>query len=230
MRERPGLAPAALFHIIGHSLFLRLSDVAEGLPPYAEQVQLAKLDAEPNQHGLSQASAYHQLAKALKQALLQALADGSARLLSTYLQALLAYPEACARGETVFDPESGEQSPPKRSFPALEITVTRSQPASSSAGPSSWLTGRSNRRGRGSGLSPTDHPSSTGPWNASRRRDWPQPADNPAVDAGGCRDHHDSLPLHHMWALCSCPEPDAACFVRWLGLSPSLCARLGRLD
>ena len=30
VRERPGLAPAALFHLIGHSVFLRLADVASG--------------------------------------------------------------------------------------------------------------------------------------------------------------------------------------------------------
>ena len=114
-KERPGLAPAALFHIIGHSLFLKLSDVASGLPPYEEQIQVARLDDEPNLHGFSQASAYQQLALQLKRALLVALERGSQRLLSTYLQALLAYPEGCTRGETVFDPDSGEvivQLPP----------------------------------------------------------------------------------------------------------------------
>jgi hypothetical protein len=114
-RERPGLAPAALFHIIGHSLFLKLADVASGLPPYEEQIQVARLDDEPNLHGFSQASAYQHLAVNLKRALLQALERGSQRLLSTYLQALLAYPEGCTRGETVFDPDSGEvivQLPP----------------------------------------------------------------------------------------------------------------------
>ena len=33
VRERPGLVPSALFHIIGNTVFLRLSDVASGLPP-----------------------------------------------------------------------------------------------------------------------------------------------------------------------------------------------------
>ena len=41
VRERPGLAPSALFHLIGNSVFLRLSDVASGLPPYEEQVMLS---------------------------------------------------------------------------------------------------------------------------------------------------------------------------------------------
>ncbi len=114
-KERPGLAPGALFHIVGHSLFLKLSDVASGLPPYEEQIQVARRDDEANLHGFSQASAYQHLAPQLKRALLVALERGSRRLLSTYLQSLLAYPEGCTRGETVFDPDSGEvivQLPP----------------------------------------------------------------------------------------------------------------------
>ena len=35
VREQPSLASAALFHLIGNSIFLRLSAVASGLPPYA---------------------------------------------------------------------------------------------------------------------------------------------------------------------------------------------------
>ena len=72
-REPPGLAPAALFHIIGHPLLLKLADVASGLPPYEEQIQVARLDDEPNLHGFSQASAYQRLALNLKRAWLQAL-------------------------------------------------------------------------------------------------------------------------------------------------------------
>ena len=51
----------------------------------------------------------------LKDALAKALKSGSKRLLATYLQTLLAYPDGCTRGETVFDPRSGEvivQVPP----------------------------------------------------------------------------------------------------------------------
>ena len=109
------MAPAALFHIIGHSLFLRLADVASGLPAYEEQIQVASMDTEEGLHGLSQASAYRILATDLKRALLLAIERGSGRLLSTYLQALLAYPEGCTRGESVFDPDTGDlivQLPP----------------------------------------------------------------------------------------------------------------------
>ncbi len=115
VRERPGLAPSALFHLIGNSVFLRLSDVASGLPPYQEQVLLSGLDREPDRTGLSQRKAYDVIFDALRQALAAALARGSKRLLATYLQTLLAYPDGCTRGETAFDPQTGNvlvQAPP----------------------------------------------------------------------------------------------------------------------
>ncbi|MCY4449099.1 MAG: hypothetical protein OXE02_09700, partial [Chloroflexi bacterium] len=81
VRERPGLAPSALFHLIGNSIFLRLSDVASGLPPYEERVLLSTMDSDPDYTGFSQRSAYDTLYGALKQALGAALATGSKRLL-----------------------------------------------------------------------------------------------------------------------------------------------------
>ena len=107
VRERPGLAPGALFHLIGNSVFLRLADVASGLPPYEEQVLLSGMDREPDHTGLSQRKAYDVIFDTLRQALAAALAKGSKRLLATYLQTLLAYPNGCTRGETVFDPQTG---------------------------------------------------------------------------------------------------------------------------
>ncbi|MYH67338.1 MAG: hypothetical protein F4152_01840 [Dehalococcoidia bacterium] len=115
VRERPGLAPAALFHLIGNSVFLRLSDVASGLPDYEERVLLSSMDTEADGNGVSQRSGYDELYGTLRAALKDALSKGSRRLLATYLQTLLAYPDGCTQGETVFDPESGEllvQVPP----------------------------------------------------------------------------------------------------------------------
>ena len=108
VRERPGLAPAALFHLIGNSVFLRLSDVASGLPPYEERVLLSSMDTETDGDGLSQRGGYDELYGTLRAALADALSRGSRRLLATYLQTLLAYPDGCTNGETVFDPESEE--------------------------------------------------------------------------------------------------------------------------
>ena len=115
VRERPGLAPSALFHLIGNSVFLRLSDMASGLPPYEEQVLLSGMDREADYTGFSQRKAYDLVFDTLRQALAEALAKGSKRLLATYLQTLLAYPDGCTRGETVFDPQTGNvlvQMPP----------------------------------------------------------------------------------------------------------------------
>ena len=116
VRERPGLVPSALFHIIGNTVFLRLADVASGLPEYTEQVMLSTMDSEEDtlsgsgtgSTGYSQRSAYETVFEELRKKLADALSKGSKRLLSTYLQTLLAYPDGCTRGETVFDPESGE--------------------------------------------------------------------------------------------------------------------------
>ena len=129
VRERPGLAPAALFHLIGNSVFLRLSDVAAGLPPYEERVLLADMETEEDGTGFSQRSAYDQLFGTLRAALSEALAKGSKRLLATYLQSLLAYPDGCTRGETVFDPETEDvlvQVPPlseERLYPKEQALV-----------------------------------------------------------------------------------------------------------
>ncbi len=115
IRERPGLAPAALFHLIGNSIFLRLSDVAAGLPPYEERVLLSDMETEEDGSGFSQRGAYDELFRTLRAALTDLLAKGSKRLLATYLQTLLAYPDGCTRGETVFDPETADvlvQVPP----------------------------------------------------------------------------------------------------------------------
>ena len=115
VRERPGLVPSALFHLIGNTVFLRLSDVAAGLPPYEEQVMLSSMDSEEDATGYSQRSAYNHVFEELRKELAEALKKGSKRLLATYLQTLLAYPDGCTRGETVFDPRSGDvivQVPP----------------------------------------------------------------------------------------------------------------------
>ena len=115
VRERPGLVPSALFHIIPNTVFLRLSDVASGLPDYNEQILLSSMDTEEDATGYSQRTAYNKVFEELRKKLAEALKSGSKRLLATYLQTLLAYPEGCTKGETVFDPRTGDvivQVPP----------------------------------------------------------------------------------------------------------------------
>ncbi len=95
--EKPGVSPAVLFHLIGNTVFLRLTDVARDLPSYTERIICYPLDRGQDPEAPSQASGYHQLAGELRQAVTAALQQGSKRLLATYLQALLAYPDACMR-------------------------------------------------------------------------------------------------------------------------------------
>ena len=115
VRERPGLVPSALFHIIGNTVFLRLADVASGLPDYEEKILVSSMDSEEDATGYSQRTAYNTVFEKLRKELAAALKSGFKRLLATYLQTLLAYPDGCTRGKTVFDPRSGDvivQVPP----------------------------------------------------------------------------------------------------------------------
>ncbi len=104
-KETPGLAPAALFHIIGNTVFLRLSDVSSELPSYEELIQVQQMSRKlaPRAH-YSQKTAYEKLYRELRDAMTAALSKGSTRLMAAYLQSLLAFPDGCTRGEEVVDP------------------------------------------------------------------------------------------------------------------------------
>ena len=65
------------------------------------------MDSEEDSTGYSQHDAYDTVADELYSELAKALKNGSKRLLATYLQTLLAYPDGCTKGETVFDPSTG---------------------------------------------------------------------------------------------------------------------------
>ena len=73
------------------------------------------MDTEEDGTGYSQRSAYDTVFEELRKELAEALKSGSKRLLATYLQTLLAFLDGCTKGETVFDPRSGDvivQVPP----------------------------------------------------------------------------------------------------------------------
>ena len=125
VRERPGLVPSALFHIIGNTVFLRLADVASGLPPYEEQVMLSSMDSEEDATGYSQRSAYNTVYEELRLKLAEALKAGSKRLLATYLQTLLAYPTAAPGGRRSSTPGAATSSPRCRPSPRSGSTPRR---------------------------------------------------------------------------------------------------------
>ena len=101
IRRKPGISPLILGkHLLPTTVFLRLADVAEALPPYEERVVSLSMSPEL-------AEAYHGLANSLRHHVREALAGGSKHLLSSYLQSLLCYPDAAAfRAETVHDPRT----------------------------------------------------------------------------------------------------------------------------
>ena len=155
VRERPGLVPSALFHIIGNTVFLRLADVASGLPDYEEQILLSSMDTGEDATGYSQRSAYNTVFDELRKKLTDALKSGSKRLLATYLQTLLAYPEGCTRGRRSSTPGAATSSSRCRPCPRRSSTRRR-RPwwtwwrRSGWRGEGCWST----RRTRGPGTSP----------------------------------------------------------------------------
>ena len=139
-KERPGLAPTALLHVLDHSIFLKLQDISASLPEYREHIALVSMSnasadhdtsADPDRPWLldpqapadpadpvyqpqpgvelpSQRSNYRFLNETLSELIRSQLytRDGR-RMLSTYLQTLLSYPDGCTRGEMVVDPRDG---------------------------------------------------------------------------------------------------------------------------
>ena len=98
IRERPGLSPALLPHLLFNTVFLRLADVAENLPPYAEEIEILRMEGE--QYAVHQAFKDELTAELERQ-----LACGSKKLLGAYVQSLLHHPDTPWREETVYSPD-----------------------------------------------------------------------------------------------------------------------------
>jgi len=92
---KPGIMPT-LFgkHLIDKCVFLSLSEVAEGLPDYNEQVVGVPMDFE-------QEAAYAEVETALKDAIADMVRKGDKRLLGTMLRTLLGYPDYPYDWETI---------------------------------------------------------------------------------------------------------------------------------
>jgi SNF2 family DNA or RNA helicase len=91
VKPLPGISPLLLPHfLLPNAVFLRLSDVAEALPPYEEQV--ITLDMEE-----SQADEYRQVENLLSDIVKASLRVGSQKNLASYLQGLLLIPDAVFR-------------------------------------------------------------------------------------------------------------------------------------
>ncbi len=98
VRERPGLSPALLPHLLFNTVFLRLADVAEYLPPYQEEIEILKM--APMQRTVHDAFRADLTAELKRQ-----LACGSKKLLGAYLQSSLHHPDTPWREEAVYSPD-----------------------------------------------------------------------------------------------------------------------------
>jgi len=101
VRERPGVSPLLfLRHLLGCTVFLDLADLGCQLPEYREEVRLVSMDPELE-------VAYRRFAEKLRGEVVAALKSGSRRLLGTYLQNLLSYPDRPWDNPPVVDPKDG---------------------------------------------------------------------------------------------------------------------------
>ena len=107
VRERPGLVPSALFHLIGNTVFLRLSDVASGLPDYEEQVLLSSMDSEEDSTGYSQRSAYNTVFEELSRELADALSKGLQAIAGDLPADAISLPRRLHQGRDGLRPQDG---------------------------------------------------------------------------------------------------------------------------
>lgn len=99
VRERPGLSPALLPHLLFNTVFLRLPDVAAALPPYTEEIEILRMAEDQR--------AVHLDFKAdLTAEVQRQLACGSKKLLGAFLQSLLHHPDTPWRPEAVYSADS----------------------------------------------------------------------------------------------------------------------------
>lgn len=100
LKRKPGVSPMIFSkHLLDKTVFLSLEDVAADLPPISEEVIRIGMDEELE-------DAYRDLQGLLSSAVKEALSKGSKALLSTYLNALLSYPDRPFDNEPILFPQT----------------------------------------------------------------------------------------------------------------------------
>ena len=102
VKEKPGLSPLVLSDfLLGQSVFMRLPDISNALPPFDEEVIEVEMSPELKE-------AYCNFEIELYGALKKALARGDNSLLGAFINSLLGYPDGARRGEIVIHPHKDE--------------------------------------------------------------------------------------------------------------------------
>jgi hypothetical protein len=112
VRERPGISPHIIPHLVSKTAFLQLRDLGIALPPYEEKVQECVMEGALQEN-------YTRLKQAARQLIQRGRKDRDGHLLSTTIQSLLAYPDRCWQEETITDREGNILF----SLPALPASV-----------------------------------------------------------------------------------------------------------
>ena len=100
-REKPGVNPAIFSnHLMGSTVFLHLQDIAVDLPELKEEVVSVGMEEDL-------AAAYKALESRVGSEMKRLLVTGSRRLLGTYLNTLLCYPDRPFGNGPVVDPANG---------------------------------------------------------------------------------------------------------------------------
>ena len=101
-REKPGVNPAIFSnHLMGTTVFLHLQDIALDLPELREEVISVEMEEDL-------AAAYKNLEHRMGSEMKRLLVTGSRRLLGTYLNKLLCYPDRPFGNGPVVDPVNGD--------------------------------------------------------------------------------------------------------------------------
>lgn len=97
-KEKPGVSPALLKYVLPNTVFMRLSDVSQDLPPYSETVELIPM--EDNQKAV-----HLEFKDELTDAVQQDLAAGGKKLLGAFITSLMHHPDSPWREEAVYKAE-----------------------------------------------------------------------------------------------------------------------------
>ncbi len=112
-KDLPGAMPGVLRYILGQSVFIRLLDVAAGLPDFSEHSITVDLDDKPDAiTGHTQKDNYQLMERRILEEI-KSLTFSSPRaaqqLVSIFAQAVLSYPDCCTQEEAarIFSPDDG---------------------------------------------------------------------------------------------------------------------------
>lgn len=96
VRERPGMSPHLIPHLVSNTAFFQLRDLGLALPPYREHVKECHLAGELAEN-------YEKLKVAARMLIPLGRRTRDGHLVSSVIQALLAYPDRAWQGETITD-------------------------------------------------------------------------------------------------------------------------------